>query len=489
VSLRVAAVSIAPLFKGAVHGGSQRVLIEVVRALAAAGHRVRVACSARTGQEREFEIVAGVRVEPTLRLRGYFPDPYEVPPNQLADTVRNLGPLFDWADRVYLHADIFHFRGLLPPATPVIRSFHDFHYETALVSAFAYGADVTVVPSDYLRRCLEATVARSGLRALERIEVIPNGIDLARYDPRPAGPRRGSLAASGSTTSAGSRASGLVLLHPHRPDPRKGIDQSLRVVAELKRRGHRAVRLIVPRHMDAETDPETAAHYEAVELRARALGIREWLQVVPWQGERGMPALYRSAHATLCLGNFIESFGLTAYESLACGTPVIAARVGALRDAPDLPDLYRVEHDDIDGAADAVVEAAGGMRDIAGARRVLQERFSVQSMAGAYVRVVVKATAGRPARRPGVAATGRSAGLRRFEVAPWCHIAGDRVYNDYSYRHLDLPKLAATLGRRRPGGPAALRLSELARAGVPRTELDEALRTGVLIPAPDPVRI
>jgi glycosyltransferase involved in cell wall biosynthesis len=472
VSLRVLAVSIAPLFEGAVHGGSQRILLDVVRALASAGHRVRVVCSARPENEGGFEIPVGrtgdpVGVEPLLRLSGFFPDPYEVPPNQLADTARSLAPHLDWADRVYLHADIFHFRSLLPAATPLIRSFHDYHYETALVSAFAYGADVTVVPSDYLRRCIEATVGRSGLRELERVEVIPNGIDLARYRP-------------GSDTTS---RKGPVLLHPHRSDPRKGIDQALRVVAALKRRGRRGVRLVVPRHIDAAADADTAAYYDAVEQRARGLGVEGSLDIVPWKGEREMPALYRSANVTLCLGNFIESFGLTAYESLACGTPVIAARVGALRDIPEIQGVYRVEHDDIEAATDAV-EAAGGMRDAAGARRVLQERFSIQSMQDAYVRVIEGATGDRSLRLAGAAGRGKARiDAGGLEMSPWCHIAGDRVYNDYAYRHLEMPKLAATLARGLPADQPAWRLSEFAASGVPRREVDEALRAGVLIPA------
>ena len=40
--------------------------------------------------------------------------------------------------------------------------------------------------------------------------------------------------------------------------------------------------------------------------------------------------LFAESHATLMPGNWPEPFGLVAIESLACGTPVLARRVGAL---------------------------------------------------------------------------------------------------------------------------------------------------------------
>jgi glycosyltransferase involved in cell wall biosynthesis len=524
--LRVLAVSIAPLFKDAVHGGSQRALTLVAHALAEAGHRVRIACSERPENRGGFELTDGVTVEPVLKLRGFFPDPYEVPPHQIADTARSLQPLIEWADRLYLHADIFHFRSLLPSAVPVIRSFHDFHYETALVSAFAYGADVTIVPSDYLRRCIQATVGESGLRQLEPVEVIPNGIDLDVYTPGKGSQRRRNHVPNGAQRSDGversddterpDRQNGLVevaprrpgeivLLHPHRPDPRKGIEQALQVVQALRSQRTpqeaRLVRLLVPRHVDARADPGVAAYYEDVERRARELGVADSIEFHPWYDEPGMAALYRFADVTLCLGNFIESFGLTAYESLACGTPVVVARVGALREAPEVADLHRVEYGDTEAATSAVVEASNGMRELEGARRLLSERHSLRSMTEGYVRAIEGAVARGPVRAGGrrmdgidapetggahAPETGDAVGAgayatrgfgARYALAPWCHVTGSRIYNDYAYRHLEMPALARILARTSTG----LKLAEFAEGGVPEAELDEALRTGVLI--------
>jgi hypothetical protein len=105
-------------------------------------------------------------------------------------------------------------------------------------------------------------------------------------------------------------------------------------------------------------------------------------------------------------------------------------------------------------------------------------------MQDAYVRVIEGATGDRSLRLAGAAGRGKARiDAGGLEMSPWCHIAGDRVYNDYAYRHLEMPKLAATLARGLPADQPAWRLSEFAASGVPRREVDEALRAGVLIPA------
>ncbi|MBI4305608.1 MAG: glycosyltransferase family 4 protein [Chloroflexi bacterium] len=467
--MRVLAISIAPLFPGAFHGGSQRILAAAAEALSGAGHQVRIACSRRPENEHGFSF-ADVFVEPLLELTGFFPDPYEVPPHRLAETARRLRDAIDWADRVYLHADIFHFRSLLRTGTPVVRSFHDFHYETALISAFAYGADLTIVPSDYLRRCFLATVGRSGLRAVESVRVISNGIDLNRYAPVRETPPPGI---------APRRDDDLILLHPHRPDDRKGIEQAIRVVATLRGRGTtQRIRLLVPRHLDAALSPEAAAHYDKASKQAAELGVADSLEFVPWQPDESMPALYSFADVTLCLGNFIESFGLTAYESLACGTPAVIANVGAFRDAPDHPDFYRIEYGDAEVAAYAVSEAARGMRNLRSAREMIAARFNLEQMKSAYVEAIQSAAPAATADRKIMPAIS-SLAAKRYELAPWCHVAaGGRIYNDYAYRHLHMPGLAAAFEK----SNTARSLGELSDEGVAQAELDEARETGTLIP-------
>jgi glycosyltransferase involved in cell wall biosynthesis len=94
--------------------------------------------------------------------------------------------------------------------------------------------------------------------------------------------------------------------------------------------------------------------------------------------------LFAQSHATLMPGSWPEPFGLVLIESLACGTPVIARRIGAL------PEILR---DGIDGffgddvtamafKVDRVVDL-----DRRGIRKSVLDRFSVERMTDRYLAV------------------------------------------------------------------------------------------------------
>ena len=62
---------------------------------------------------------------------------------------------------------------------------------------------------------------------------------------------------------------------------------------------------------------------------ADSLGIRDRIDFVPTVTQRELADWYRRA-AVVCVPSYSESFGLVAIEAQACGTPVVAARVGGL---------------------------------------------------------------------------------------------------------------------------------------------------------------
>jgi glycosyltransferase involved in cell wall biosynthesis len=99
-------------------------------------------------------------------------------------------------------------------------------------------------------------------------------------------------------------------------------------------------------------------------------------------GERAR--ILGNALALLHLANFEEPFGLSVVEALACGTPVIAFKRGAL------PEL--IEHGVTGFLVDTVEEAAECVEravnlDRAACRAAAEERFSVDRMADDYVRL------------------------------------------------------------------------------------------------------
>jgi glycosyltransferase involved in cell wall biosynthesis len=98
-------------------------------------------------------------------------------------------------------------------------------------------------------------------------------------------------------------------------------------------------------------------------------------------------ALLASSYAVLMPGSWPEPFGLVAIESLACGTPVLARRVGGLDE---------IIRDGIDGFfGDDVTELAFFTErvaelDRAAIRQSVIERFSATRMADEYEAVYAK---------------------------------------------------------------------------------------------------
>jgi glycosyltransferase involved in cell wall biosynthesis len=92
-------------------------------------------------------------------------------------------------------------------------------------------------------------------------------------------------------------------------------------------------------------------------------------------------ALFAESYASLMPGSWPEPFGLVAIEALACGTPVVARRVGAL------PEIIR---DGVDGFfGDDVTDLAfkvgraGGL-DREEISQSVRERFSAGRMTDGY---------------------------------------------------------------------------------------------------------
>jgi glycosyltransferase involved in cell wall biosynthesis len=94
-------------------------------------------------------------------------------------------------------------------------------------------------------------------------------------------------------------------------------------------------------------------------------------------------ALLQGARATLFPIDWEEPFGLVMIESMACGTPVIATRRGAV------PEV--IEHSRSGIVVDRVAEMADAISDAdrldpAECRRSVEERFSSERMVGDYER-------------------------------------------------------------------------------------------------------
>ncbi len=153
---------------------------------------------------------------------------------------------------------------------------------------------------------------------VERIRVVPCGVDLDLFQPGDPAAARARL---------GLRAE-HVLLFVGRLAPIKGLTTLLRALATAKADGLGPADLrlvVVGGDKDERWDGE----------RARLLRLAEELGVGPWVEFRGpqpqdrLPDYY--AAAELCLmPSLYESFGMVALEAMACGVPVVGSRVGGL---------------------------------------------------------------------------------------------------------------------------------------------------------------
>jgi D-inositol-3-phosphate glycosyltransferase len=148
-----------------------------------------------------------------------------------------------------------------------------------------------------------------------RIATIPCGVDTDLFTP-------GDRAEARRRLGLDDRP---VLLWVGRIAPIKGLDTLLDTVARLREAG-RDMRLLV---VGGETDEPTNGHETSLRRRIAALGLRESVRFVGPQPQSVLPLYYAAADVTV-LPSYYESFGMVALEAMACGSPVIASRVGGL---------------------------------------------------------------------------------------------------------------------------------------------------------------
>jgi D-inositol-3-phosphate glycosyltransferase len=158
----------------------------------------------------------------------------------------------------------------------------------------------------------------------EQVRTVSPGVDLSLFRPDPGGP-------AVARARLGLPDDAVVLVFAGRIQPLKGPDVVLGAAASLLRlRPDLAGRLVVV-FVGGPSGSEVGAPGRLDSL-AGALGITGSVRQEPPCPHRELADWYRAATAVL-VPSHSESFGLVALEAQACGTPVVAARVGGLRTA------------------------------------------------------------------------------------------------------------------------------------------------------------
>jgi D-inositol-3-phosphate glycosyltransferase len=147
------------------------------------------------------------------------------------------------------------------------------------------------------------------------IVVIPGGVDLERFSPQPKAAARERL---------GLRREQKVVLFVGRIQRLKGLEVLLRAFARLHELD--AELLIVGGRPGTTHESREISRLQHL---AGKLGIAERTRFVGAVPHEELPTYYSAADVSVMPSSY-ESFGLVAVESLACGTPVVATRVGGL---------------------------------------------------------------------------------------------------------------------------------------------------------------
>jgi len=157
-----------------------------------------------------------------------------------------------------------------------------------------------------------------------KVCVIPCGVNLELFRP---------IARAHARETLGIPDERRLLLFVGRLDPVKGLNVLLEAMCILTRRLHpghaRDLSLAViggdrESHLEALTNDLTC-----LDEVYRELGLEDLVVFIGSQQQEMLPYYYAASEVCV-MPSLYESFGMVALEAMACGTPVIASRVGGL---------------------------------------------------------------------------------------------------------------------------------------------------------------
>ena len=144
----------------------------------------------------------------------------------------------------------------------------------------------------------------------DRVVVVSPGVDHDRFYPRPA-----------AITEVTPLGLGTYLLFVGNLRPHKNLHRLLTAFARVRN----DVILVVAGYRDPRYWPSLARRLDDLRLADR-------VKFLDYVDGRLLPALY-AASCAVVLPSLYEGFGLPVLEAMACGTPVVASRIGPVLEA------------------------------------------------------------------------------------------------------------------------------------------------------------
>jgi len=256
-------------------------------------------------------------------------------------------------------------------ACPQLRSNHDADLSRTVWKRkhkHWQGLDLWLVAiSDWLACCVQS----SGLLSSYPTEVIPNGLDLDRFQPmdKRTARRTWGLPLDRQIVTYGAiRAT---------QDPRKGYRELVAAIEKLKETGRAANLLLV-----VFGDPK-ASDLPGLPIESRNVG---YINDDLW-----LSHLYSAADVAV-VPSIEEAFGKTLIEAMACGTPVVAFNTGGPRDIiTHLHDGFLAEPYSPDDLAAGITwcldQVKSGPQLDRRARAKVESKFDIDVVAASYERL------------------------------------------------------------------------------------------------------
>lgn len=152
-----------------------------------------------------------------------------------------------------------------------------------------------------------------------RVQIIPCGVDTILFHPQDRRQARREL---------GLPEAVPILLFVGRLQPLKGLDTLLQA-AHLVRQQYPMLRVLIVGGGVDEGDPHEAEEVGRLRSLAERLDLTSQLVFIKAQPQETLAQYYAAADVFVMPSHY-ESFGMVVLEAMACGTPVVASRVGGL---------------------------------------------------------------------------------------------------------------------------------------------------------------
>lgn len=205
----------------------------------------------------------------------------------------------------------------------------------------------------------------------EKLRTVPCGVDTELFRPIPRAEARRVVGVSPEDK---------VALFVGRLEQQKGLDVLFPALARIHQQvGHPLTFLIIGGDRRRE-----AQKLEQLRQRAEELGISCHVRLPGLIEQRCLPYYY-SAADVCAMPSYAESFGMVAVEAMACGTPIVASRVGGLQlTVRDGVTGYLVPPRDVESLAERMIQILRdpALRDRLGAAGIERaQEYSWQTIA------------------------------------------------------------------------------------------------------------